>query len=373
MNRLTFCSLFVAALFAVASPGATETDKRIFESNLHTFKVEVLSDKLKYPWGLAFLPDGSMLITEQDGTLRRFKDGKLSPVLRGVPIVKTGGQAGLLDIVADPQFKQNNYIYMTLTKPGRGTGISVVRATYSRSGLRDAKVIFEQNNSYSSPYHYGSRMVFAPDGMLFVTVGDRFVANSAQNPMDHAGSILRINKDGSIPVDNPFADGKKAMPEIWSIGHRNPQGVDIHPGSGDVWTVAHGPTGGDEINKPEAGKNYGWPIISYGLSMSGGRVGVGTHKEGMEQPRYYWDPSIAPSSMTFYTGSLFPGWKGDIFVSALRGQLISRLDIEGDHILGEERLLEDEYGRIRNVKTGPDGALYALTDNGELLRISPAD
>lgn len=234
-------------------------------------------------------------------------------------------------------------------------------------------MIFRQDTEYSSPFHFGSRIAFAPDGTLFFTIGDRWDPASAQDPMDHSGSVMRIDRDGSVPPDNPFADGKVALPEIWSIGHRNTQGIDVHPGTGEIWTVAHGPTGGDEINRPEAGKNYGWPVISYGTSLSGGKVGVGTHKEGMEQPLYYWDPAIAPSSMTFYDGDLFPEWKGDIFVSALPGQLISRLDLKGDQVVGEERLLEGAYGRIRRVKTGPDGALYAITDNGELLRISPAD
>lgn len=364
---------FVCASLVAASLAATQVAADTFTSDLHDFKVEVLSNELDSPWGLAFLPDGSMLITEQYGELRRFRNGRLSPALKGVPEVKTGGQAGLLDVELDPQFPSNGHIYLTLTEPGgRGTGISVVRATFTGSALEGAKVIFRQDTEYSSYFHFGSRIAFAPDGTLFFTIGDRWDPASAQDPMDHSGSVLRINRDGSIPSDNPFADGKRALPEIWSIGHRNTQGIDVHPGTGEIWTVAHGPTGGDEINKPEAGKNYGWPVISYGLSLSGGKVGVGTHNEGMEQPVYYWDPAIAPSSMTFYDGDLFPQWKGDMFVSALRGQLIARLELKGDEVVGEERLLERVYGRIRRVKTGPDGALYAITDNGELLRISPA-
>lgn len=373
-HRHTFLAALLTASFTVSSLSAAEIPTRIFKSDLHDFKVEVLSSNLDAPWGFTFLPDGSMLITEQYGDLHQFKNGKLSPALKGVPKVRTGGQAGLLDIEIDPKFSNNNHIYLTLTEPGdEGAGISVVRAKFTGSDLKDTQVIFQQNSKSHSPFHFGSRMAFAPDGTLFFTIGDRFIPSTAQDPTDHSGSVLRINKDGTIPSDNPFADDKHALPEIWSIGHRNTQGIDVHPETGEIWTVAHGPTGGDEINQPEAGKNYGWPIISYGLSLSGGKVGVGTHKAGLEQPHYYWDPSIAPSSMTFYDGTLFPKWKGNIFVSALRGRQISRLELKGKHIVAEEQLLQGECGRIRRVKSGPDGALYAITDNGELLKLSPSN
>ena len=350
----------------------TGINAKTFKSKVHNFKVDVLTDQLDAPWGLVLLPDGGMLITEKHGALRHFKDGRLSGPLSGTPEVWDRGQGGLLDVAIDPDFDSNRQIYLTFSEPGDGgAGTAVARATYAGKSLEKTRVIFSQSIKTTSGYHFGSRIAFAPDGTLFFTIGDRGKRPRAQDAQDHAGSVLRINRDGSVPVDNPFADGKKALPEIWSIGHRNSQGIDIHPVTGEVWTVSHGARGGDEINKPEAGKNYGWPVISYGRHYSGGHIGEGTTKKGMEQPRYFWDPSIAPSSITFYTGDLFPNWKGDIFVSALAGELLSRLDMDGDKILGEELLLEGEYGRIRRVKTGQDGALYAITDQGELLLISP--
>ena len=345
-----------------------------FQSKQHSFRVDVLTDKLDDPWGFTFLPGGGMLITEQDGAVRHFADGRLSDPLAGTPKVWARGQGGLLDIAADPDFASNRQVFLTYSEPGSGgAGTAVARATYTDGALKELQVIFRQNKKTSATRHFGSRIAFAPDGTLFFAIGDRGKRPRAQDPMDHAGSVLRINKDGSVPADNPFADGAAALPEIWSIGHRNPQGIAIHPDTGAVWSVSHGARGGDELNKPEAGKNYGWPVISYGRHYSGGKIGEGTAKPGMEQPRHYWDPSIAPSSMAFYTGDLFPDWKGDIFISALAGALIARLDMDGDEVVGEERLLEGEYGRIRRINTGPDGALYAITDGGELLRISPAD
>lgn len=366
---LTFSSfLFVTTMATIGVQAKT------FKSEEHDFAVEVLTDELDAPWGFAFLPDGGMLITEKDGTLRRFDGGSLSAPLDGVPAVRSRGQGGLMDVAVDPEFAANGQVYLTYSEPGDGgVGTAVARATLGAAALEGTKVIFRQNIKTGASRHFGSRIAFAPDGTLFFAIGDRADRPRAQDPRDHAGSVLRINKDGSVPSDNPFADGRNGLPEIWSIGHRNPQGLDIHPDTGAVWTVSHGARGGDEINKPEAGKNYGWPVISYGRHYFGGRIGEGTEKEGMEQPRYYWDPSIAPSSASFYTGDLFPKWKGDLFVGALAGQLIARIGMDGEEILGEERLLVGEYGRIRHVKGGPDGALYAITDDGELLRISPAN
>ncbi len=367
-TMIVLSALVMSTLFGVAIGQA-----KTFKSKVHDFNVDVLTDRLDAPWGFAFLPDGGLLITEKDGALRHFKDGKLSGPLIGVPKVVARGQGGLLDVALDPDFADNRQVYLTFSEPGSGgAGTAVARATLADMSLQDTRVIFSQNIKSSGGRHFGSRIAFAPDGTLFFTIGDRGDRPRAQDAQDHAGSVLRINRDGTVPADNPFADGKQALPEIWSIGHRNPQGIDVHPATGEIWTVEHGARGGDEINKPEAGKNYGWPVISFGRHYSGLKIGEGTAKDGMEQPRHYWDPSIAPSSLAFYTGDLFPNWKGDIFVSALAGQLLSRLDMNGDEILGEERLLEDEYGRIRRVKTGPDGALYAITDQGELLRISPA-
>ncbi len=360
--------LMSAATWAVAT-----TPIKTFKSQAHEFTVETLTEKLDAPWGFAFLPDKSILITEEDGALRHFKNGALSAPLTGVPKVKSSGQGGLLDVAIDPDFARNRFVYLTYSEPGTGgAGTAVARGVLNGQALEGTEVIFRQNKKTKGGRHFGSRIAFAPDGTLFFTIGDRGDRPRAQDTKDHAGSVLRINKDGSVPADNPFSDGQKALPEIWSIGHRNPQGIDVHPVTGEIWTVSHGARGGDEVNKPEAGKNYGWPVISFGRHYSGGKIGEGTAKKGMEQPRHYWDPSIAPSSMTFYFGDLFPKWKGDMCVSALRGEKIVRIDMEGDEIKGEEALLDEEYGRIRRVDAGPDGALYAITDDGAFLRIRPA-
>lgn len=365
--------IIAAAFILLPTASLITAQAKDFKSEDHAFKVDVVAENLDEPWGFAFLPDGKILVTEKEGRLRIINGAEVSQPLKGVPDVVDSGQGGLLDVAVDPDFATNGHIYLTFSEPGKGgAGTAVARAKLGKGELENTEVIFSQNKKSRGGRHFGSRIAFAPDGTLFFTIGDRGDRPRAQDPFDHAGSVLRINKDGSIPKDNPFADAKKALPEIWSIGHRNAQGIDVHPVTGEVWTVSHGARGGDEINKPEAAKNYGWPVISYGRHYSGGKIGEGTEKEGLEQPLFYWDPSIAPSSMTFYSGDLFPKWKGDMFVGALAGELVSRIKMDGDKITGEERLLEDEYGRIRRIKEGPDGALYAITDDGELLRISPA-
>ncbi|MEM8688977.1 MAG: PQQ-dependent sugar dehydrogenase [Pseudomonadota bacterium] len=370
MNQRTLAIFALAIGFAV---NPLEADAKVYTSDRHSFTVEVLTEKLDEPWGFAFLPGGGFLITEQEGTVRRFEKGVLSEPLSGVPKVRASGQGGLLDVALDPDFENNAFVYLTYSEPGTGgSGTAVARGTLVEKALKGTEVIFRQNKKSGGGRHFGSRIAFAADGTLYFTIGDRGDPDRAQDSRDHAGSVLRINKDGSIPPDNPFADGKNGLPEIWSIGHRNAQGIDVHPESGRIWTVSHGARGGDEVNRPEAGKNYGWPVISYGRHYSGGKIGEGTKKAGMEQPLHYWDPSIAPSSMTFYSASLFPEWNGDLFVSALRGRKIVRLDLKGDEIVGEEDLLDDEFGRIRRVQQGPDGALYAVTDDGALLRLAPA-
>jgi len=344
-------------------------------------KVETFAEGLENPWGLQFLPDGRLLVTERPGRMRIVsKDGRLSPPIAGVPKVAAVGQGGLLDVLLAPDFEKSGTIYFSYGEPrGEGkNGTSVARAKLvldNKSGhLEDLKVIFRQQPAFKSPYHFGSRLVWAKDGTLFITTGERnFGRQEAQNPANDLGKVIRINPDGSIPDDNPKLPGW--APEVWSIGHRNMQGAALRPGTGQLYTVEHGARGGDELNRPEKGKNYGWPIITYGIDYSGEPIGEGiTAKKGMEQPVYYWVPSIATSGLAFYTGDLFPDWQGDAFVGGLAGQHIERLIFDGDKIAGAELLLADQGKRIRDVRSGPDGALWVLTDDddGEVLRITPA-
>ena len=279
----------------------------------------------------------------------------------------------------DPNFAANGMIYLSFAEiEGGKAGTAVARARLVREDgpprLEDTQVIFRITGKTGSTRHFGSRLVFAPDGMLFVTLGDRGDMERAQDTADHAGSVIRIAPDGTVPADNPFIDGS-GLPEIWSIGHRNLQGAAINPATGALWTVEHGARGGDEINIPRAGRNYGWPVISYGRHYSGGKIGIGTAKEGMEQPVHYWDPSIAPSGMAFYTGDRFPAWTGDVFVGALRGAHVARLALDGDSVAAEETLFDELGERIRDIRQGPDGYLYLVTDSGDgrILRVVPAE
>jgi glucose/arabinose dehydrogenase len=318
-------------------------------------------------------------VTERPGRLRIVgKDGTLSAPLQGVPKVYASGQGGLLDVQLGPDFAASGLIYLSYADPrdGAKNGTSVARARLVAEGdggrLDQVQVIFRQEPSYASSAHFGSRIVFTRDGSLFVTLGERFSArDEAQNPANHLGKLVRIMPDGSPYAGNPKKDGWR--PEIWSIGHRNVQGAALNPATGKLWTIEHGARGGDEINIPEAGKNYGWPVISYGRNYDFTKIGIGTHKDGMEQPLYYWDPSIAPSGAAFYTGDRFPEWKGNLFVGALAGQALHRLVLDGEKIVGEETLLTDLGERIRDVRAGPDGALWLLTDNpqGRVLRVVP--
>lgn len=364
--------LVAVSFFLLGLVPAHAQKSKVHQTEDYKVQVDVLTDKLNEPWGMAFLPDGSMLITERGGTLRRFTNGKLTKPLSGIPKVAARGQGGLLDVAIDPDFTSNNYVYLSFSEPGSGgSGTAVARGKLKGLALENVKVIYRQNIKSGTNRHFGSRLVFAKDDTLFVTHGDRGDRPRAQDPFDHAGSLIRINKDGTVPKNNPFADGKKALPEIWSIGHRNIQGAALHPTTGEIWTAEHGARGGDEINKPEASKNYGWPVISYGRHYSGLKIGQGTKKQGLEQPRYFWDPSIAPSGLAFYNGELFEKWRGDMFVGSLKFQMLTRLKMQGDKIVGEERLLAGDYGRIRDVANGPNGALYLLTDDadGMLLKL----
>jgi aldose sugar dehydrogenase len=368
-----------AGLLALSTSLAAEITKAPTVKTQRAIKVETFAKGLVHPWGLAFLPDGRLLVTERPGRLRLVaKDGKLSPPLQGVPKVYASGQGGLLDVELSPDFSSTGLIYLSYADPrdGAKNGTSVARAKLVTDGevgrLDQLQVIFRQEPSYASSAHFGSRIVFMPDGSLFVTMGERFSArDEAQNPANHLGKIVRIMPDGSPYAGNPKNDGWR--PEIWSIGHRNVQGATLNPATGKLWTIEHGARGGDEINIPEAGKNYGWPVISYGRNYDFTKIGIGTEKAGMEQPRYYWDPSIAPSGAAFYTADLFPEWKGNLFVGALAGQALHRLVLDGEKVVGEETLVTEPAERIRDVRLGPDGALWLLTDNpeGRVLRVVP--
>ena len=369
----------VFAIFPLVCAQGAEIHRE--QTGYGTIIVEEVATGLNHPWAMAFLPDGSALITEREGDLRLMKpDGSLSVGLSGVPEVYASGQGGLLDVALDPDFESNRQIYLSYAEP-RSQGenaTAVARAVLDASNkwLSNVEVIFQQQPSYSGNKHFGSRLVFAPDGNLFVTLGERSsLRGEAQNLSNHLGAVVRIAPDGSVPDDNPFVGPDGVMPEIWSYGHRNPQGAALNPESGELWLHEHGPRGGDEVNIPKAGKNYGWPVITHGQEYFGGEIGVGTEKEGMEQPVHYWVPSIAPSGMAFYTGDEVDEWQGDIFVGALAGRLLVRLDRDGDRITGEERMLEDLGERIRYVRMGPDGMIYLLTDSssGRVLRIRPGE
>jgi glucose/arabinose dehydrogenase len=339
-------------------------------------RATTVASGLEHPWGLAFLPDGRMLVTERPGRLRIVdRNGRLSGPVSGVPKVYAAGQGGLLDVALSPNFATDRSIYLSYAEPGDGgAGTAVARARLGDGGLEHVEVIWRQVPKVGGRNHWGSRLVFARDGTLFVTVGDRYSERErAQDLSTTIGKVVRINADGSVPRDNPFVKRDGARGEIWSYGHRNVQGAALEPESGRLWTVEHGARGGDELNHPEAGKNYGWPVITYGVDYSGMRIGEGTAKAGMEQPVYYWDPVIAPSGATFYTGDAFPDWRGSLFVGSLRPGALVRLGIAGDRVTTEERLLGD-VGRVRDVVQGPDGLLYLLTDeaNGRILRVEPA-
>ncbi len=345
------------------------------------FDVRTVATGLEHPWGMVFLPDGAMLVTERPGRLRVVSaDGDLSPPVEGLPEVDARNQGGLLDVALDPQFARSSIIYWSYAEPrDDGNGTAVARAVLVRDGapaLRDVAVIWRMTPTLDSTHHFGSRLVFDRSGMLFITTGERSDMEGrvqAQRLDGALGKVIRVKPDGTAPDDNPLVGRKDALPTIWSYGHRNIQSAALHPKTGALWTVEHGARGGDEINVPAAGKDYGWPTITYGIEYSGATIGEGlTAREGMEQPVYYWDPVIAPSGMAFYDADLFPAWKGSLFVGALAGEHIARLTLDGERVVGEERLLVDR-ARIRDVRVGHEGALYVLTDedDGEILALVP--
>jgi glucose/arabinose dehydrogenase len=370
---MRFSIALAAALCAVASAATAQT----FKSSAGDLKIETVVGGLAHPWALAFLPDGHMLVTERPGRMRiAMPDGKLSAPLQGVPKVFASGQGGLLDVVLDRSFARNQTIYFCFAEPvDGGARTAMARATLGEGKLDDVNVIFHQDGPLSSGNHFGCRIAQGSDDNLFLTLGDHFTyRDEAQNLGNHLGKIVRIAPDGSAPKDNPFVGRNDAKPEIWSYGHRNSQGAAIHPTTGKLWEHEHGPRGGDEINIPEKGKNYGWPVIGYGIDYNGAKIHEATQKPGMEQPIKYWVPSIAPSGMAFYQGDLFPAWKGSLFVGALAAQMLVRLTLDDEKVTGEERLLQGLRERIRDVRNGPDGAIYLVTDNsaGRILRVVPA-
>ncbi len=376
MRRLRLVGVLRTALLLAGLTLPASAQKR-YPSSAGELSVETVASGLENPWGLAFLPDGRMLVTERPGRLRLVDtDGKLSRPITGLPNVMARGQGGLLGIALDPAFARNRLVYLSFSEPrSGGNGTSVARGRLNEQGtaLGNVEVIFRQMPAISSNMHFGSRLVFDRTGALFVTVGDRYSQrDQAQNPANHLGKIIRIRPEGGAPADNPKKEGW--APENWSIGHRNVQGAALHPQTGQLWTAEHAARGGDEVNTPKAGLNYGWPVITYGVDYSGAKIGEGTAKPGMEQPLFYWDPSIAPSGAAFYTGSAWPAWKNSLFVGALAGQMLVRLSTEGEKVTGEERLLTDIGARIRDVVQGPDGFLYLLSDDadGKVLRVRPA-
>ncbi len=339
--------------------------------------VETVARGLSNPWGLALLPDGRFLVTERPGSVRIVeRDGRVSAPLSGAPAVAARGQGGMLDVTLDPKFSENRLIYLSFSEPGEdGTaGTSAARARLGDGALEDVRVIYRQEPKLRGGGHFGSRIVFGNDGTIFITQGDRQAYSTrAQDLTQGMGKIVRVNTDGSVPRDNPFGGRSDARPEIWSYGHRNLQGAALHPETGQLWTVEHGAAGGDELNHPEAGKNYGWPVITYGRDYGGGRIGEGAVKEGMEQPVYYWDPVIAPSGMAFYTGDAFPGWKGSILIGSMQPGGLVRLTIDSAGRVSEERYLGELRERIRDVQVGSDGFIYLITDSGDgrILRVRP--
>jgi glucose/arabinose dehydrogenase len=346
-------------------------------SEKHAFRVVTLLQGLEYPWSVAFLPDGRMLVTERAGRLRLVgQDWRLDPKpIAGLPDVVATGQGGLFDVVLHPEHAQNGWIYWAYNAPGAGGwGTALARGKLQGSRMTEVQVLFSMQPKTRSSQHFGGRIVFDKAGMLYLTLGDRGDKERAQKLDDHAGSVIRLHDDGRVPVDNPFAKRVEALPEKWTLGNRNMQGATLHPKTGELWTHEHGPQGGDEVNVMRSGLNYGWPVITYGVNYGfGTRIGEGQTKPGMVQPLHLWVPSIAPSGMAFVSGSKFPQWTDDLLVGALRDQVLVRLELDGEKVVREERLLQGLVGRIRDVRMGPDGLVYLLTDDaqGALLRLEP--
>lgn len=344
-------------------------------ANASDVKIKTIIDGLEHPWALAFLPDGRMLVTERPGRLRVVSQaGALSKPIANLPAIHAKGQGGLLDVILDPEFVSNKRIYFSYSaKIGQKSATAVVRATLAGLTLDDVEVIFQQSPALAGSHHYGSRLVIDKEGYLFITLGERGQRKKAQALDNHLGKVVRINRDGSVPQDNPFIGHKNALPEIWSFGHRNPQGAALHPETGQLWIHEHGPRGGDEINIPKAGKNYGWPLVSFGSHYSGIPIPDNANRADIIYPLHYWTPSIAPSGMMFYVGNKFPSWQGSLFVGALAGQHVARLELDGQQVLSEEKIIDDLGVRVRDIAVDSDGYIYLLSDdnNGKILKLMP--
>lgn len=371
--------LALALVLAAPLPGARADDGAI-GTERGPIRLVTVARGLERPWGMAFLPDGRLLVTEKPGRLRVVgADGKVGPPLAGVPAVDAAGQGGLLDVALDPEFAANRIVYLSYAEPrDGGNGTAVARGRLTESGLADVRVIFRQQPTVRSGHHFGSRLVFARDGRLFVTLGERNSERARAQTLDsHIGKVVRIERDGKVPADNPFAGRAGALPEIWSYGHRNVQGAALHPATGALWTHEHGPQGGDELNLTEAGKNHGWPVITHGRNYgTGTRIGEGTMRADVVAPLHLWLPtSIAPSGMAFVTSARYPEWQDSVLLGALRGQVLVRLRLEGARVVGEQRLLGTLNARIRDVRQSPDGWIYLLTDSADarIVRLERSD
>jgi len=380
-------NVFVAlpSIIALANAAAQTP---VHRSAFHDYRVVTVAEGLENPWSMTFLPGGDMLVTERPGRLRIVRQGKLLPEpVAGLPAIRVGGQGGLLDVLPHPSFATNRLIYFSYAKPGADTSqgtTAVARARFENDRLTNVQEIFEAKVWSQGRGHHGSRLAFDRNGFLYITLGDRQVppsgnleAHPAQDLTNHFGKIIRLHEDGRVPTDNPFVSRAGALPEIWSYGHRNVQGLAIHPESGDVWATEHGPQGGDELNLIQPGKNYGWPVIGFGVNYrTGAAIHTGTHKEGMEQPVNIWVPSIATSGLLFYTGDKFPGWRGSLFVGGMAGEVLSRLTLDNRRVMNEEKLAQ-RIGRVRDVRQGPDGFIYLAIDDRQgkktpIVRLEPA-
>ncbi|MDH4149903.1 MAG: PQQ-dependent sugar dehydrogenase [Betaproteobacteria bacterium] len=378
MKKYLLHIAFLACAGGLVSPA---TAQQTVQSEKHAFRVVTLTKGLDHPWSIAFLPDGRMLVTERSGRLRIIgRDFKLDPKpVAGLPEIVAAGQGGLFDVVLHPQYADNGWIYWAYNAPDGdlrvpGWGTALARGKLNGHTMTDVQVLFSMEPKTRGGQHFGGRIVFDRKGYVYLTLGDRGEKERAQRLDDHAGSVIRLHDDGRVPADNPFVKNRNAKPEKFTIGNRNMQGAALHPVTGELWTQEHGPQGGDEVNVMRSGRNYGWPVITYGVNYGfGTKIGEGTAKPGMEQPLHHWVPSIAPSGMAFYTGDRFPNWKGSILIGALRDEMLVRLELDGEKIVREERMIKGMIGRIRDVRVGPDGFVYLLTDerDGVIVRLEP--